>query len=270
MKKIYQRKKTAGNLYEVLGTDGNTLKNHNDRPYPVLSDNISKILIEDLNTINAKNSAYISQNNSEEDAFMEIALHNISNQELNESLGYCLISTLLEFQPEQSFKLDLEKLIQWDRLFRFNPGPPLLPLEYKNTQRIREHLGDYWVNLPLNYSDSLEDMAKNTSSFVPKETINEVSLLINKMSKAELVAVHILFNLFSEFSITIPVLWVSGKIGDEDFITSFYALENGIDIYEMTTEEYEMPRFEMNRLLYLKPIIHGYMNKDQTLPYVNY
>jgi hypothetical protein len=32
MKDYYQRKKTADNLYEVLGTDGNTLKNHNDRP----------------------------------------------------------------------------------------------------------------------------------------------------------------------------------------------------------------------------------------------
>ena len=34
---IYNRKKLAENLYEVLEADGTVLKNHNGKPYPHLS-----------------------------------------------------------------------------------------------------------------------------------------------------------------------------------------------------------------------------------------
>jgi len=65
MKKTYQRKKTTSNLYEVLGTVGKIIKNHNNKPYPILSNTVSKILITDLNEINDKNSNYIFNNNNE-------------------------------------------------------------------------------------------------------------------------------------------------------------------------------------------------------------
>jgi len=271
MKKTYQRKKTTSNLYEVLGTVGKIIKNHNNKPYPILSNTVSKILITDLNEINDKNSNYIFNNNNEEEAVLELALHNISNQELNESLCYCLISTLMEYKEANiTFELEYTDQLQWDRLFRLNPGPPLMQLEYKNTQSIREYFGEHWVNLPLNYSDSLEEIEENNSDFVPEATINEISMLVNKMSMAQKVAVDIVYHLYNEFSIAAPVLWISGKISNEDYIAGFYALENGTDIYEMTEEAYEEPRFEMNRLQYLKELLECYNNKDQTLPCVNF
>ena len=75
MKKTYQRKETASTLFQVVGADGETLKNHNNKPYPLLSDNSSKNLIDDLNAINDKNRAYLFKNNSEEEAVMEVPLH---------------------------------------------------------------------------------------------------------------------------------------------------------------------------------------------------
>ena len=93
----------------------------------------------------------------------------------------------------------------------------------------------------------------------------EVSMDISKR-----VAVNILYNFFEYFSITIPILWVNGKITDEDFISSYWALEFGVDISEMDEEDYEQPRFLMNRLLYLKTILWGYDWKDQTLPCIDF
>ena len=84
------------------------------------------------------------------------------------------------------------------------------------------------------------------------------------------IAVDILYNFFDYFSISIPILWVSGKINDEDFIAAYYALQYGVAIYELDEEAYEEPRFLMNRLLFLKTILWGYQWKDQSLPSVNY
>lgn len=270
MKETYVRKEKANGLYELLGSDGKTLQNHNNKPFPLLSENISKNLTGDLNDINNKNRELIFKSNNEEDALMEMTLHNLSNLELKESLGYCLISSLMEYEDANaSAELEYVAQIQRDRLFRFNPGPPLIQLEYKNTERIRKYFGDKWVNLPLNYSNSIEEMQENDFSFVPEDTINEISLLVEQMSMAQKVTVNILYNLYDYFSITIPILWVAGKISDEDFITASYALNNSVDIYELDEEEYEKPRFEMNRLLYLKTILYGYLWKDETLPCVN-
>ena len=69
--KIYTYKKLADNLYEVLEADGKVLKNHNEKPYPNLSENISRNLTEDLNEIA---SNYYKVPNSEEEA--EVALFN--------------------------------------------------------------------------------------------------------------------------------------------------------------------------------------------------
>jgi hypothetical protein len=195
MKETYQRNETTTGLFEVFGADGKALNNHNNKPFPLLSDNISRNLIGDLNAINDKNRDIIFNNNNEEDAVMEMTLHNMSNLELNESLGYCLISTLMEYEAANvSFEFEYEEKLQWDRLFRFNPGPPLIQLEYKNTEQIRVYFGDKWVNLPLNYSGSLEDMEENKCDFVPEETINEISILVEEMSLAQKVAIDILYN----------------------------------------------------------------------------
>lgn len=267
---VYKREEITPGIYKVLGADGTVLKNHNNKPYPHLSENISRNLIGDLNEINVKNRKQILQNTSKEEAAMEIMLHNSSSIELNESLFYCIISTLIEFdEPNLDVQIELEHQIQWDRLFRLTPGPPHLLTELKNTEKAREFFGKEYVDLPLNYCQSIDEMEVNGIDLVPEEIVDKVADLIKDMSLAERIMVDILYNLYEYFSITIPILWVAGKIGDEDFIAAYYALNRQVDIYEMDEDEYEEPRFEMNRLLYLKILKYGYRNKDETLPCVN-
>lgn len=271
MKKTYQRKEATNGLFEVLGSDGTILKNHNNKPYPILSENISRNFIGDLNDINDKNRKFIVEGNSEEDVIGEMLLHNLSNIELNESLCYCVISSLLEYEvADMTTELEFENEIQWDRLFRLTPGPPFLLIELKNTQKAREFFGEDYQNLQINYSNSIEEMEENEIPLVSVDIITKISELVQKMSMAEKVMVNILYNLYDCFSITLPILWVAGKIGEEDVISAYYALGKNVDIYEMEEEEYEVPRFEMNRLLYLKTLKHGYSCNDQTLPCVNF
>ena len=269
--KAYQRKEITNGLYQILGANGKPLTNHNHKPYPLLSEKISKNFIEDLNAINDKNRDIIFKNNSEEEALTDMALHNSSNSELNDSLCYCLISTLMEYEAaDMAVELEFEQQIQWDRLFRLTPEPPLVQVELKNTLKAREFFGDDYKNLPLNYCSSIEEMEENKIELVSDDIINKVSELVQKMTMAEIVMVNILYTLYHFCSITLPILWVAEKIGDEDFIAAQYALNHGIDIYEVDKEKNKVPRFEMNRLLYLKTIKFGYLRKDQTLPCVNF
>jgi hypothetical protein len=41
---IYTRKEFNENTFEVLGSDGSTLKNYNGKPFPILFENISRNL----------------------------------------------------------------------------------------------------------------------------------------------------------------------------------------------------------------------------------
>ncbi|MBA6151460.1 hypothetical protein [Gelidibacter maritimus] len=268
--KVYKREEIASNEYRVFGGDGKVLKNHKNKPYPNLSERASQNLIDDLNAVNLKNRELIFQNNSEKDALVEIAAHNRSNRELNQSLCYCVISTLMEYQEHNStIELELELSIQWDRLFRLTPGPPYLLIELRNTAEAQEFFGQDYVNLPLNYCQSVEEMEENKIELVPENTIKIVADLVQEMSMAEKVMVDILYNLFQYFSITIPILWVAGKIDDEAFIASYYALHMNVDIYEMDHIEFERPSFEMNRLLYLNALKKSYQDEDQSLPCAN-
>ena len=113
-------------------------------------------------------------------------------------------------------------------------------------------------------------MEANEVKFVSEELVKTVRGLVDELAFSHKIAVDILYNFFDYFSITIPVLWVSGKINDEDFIAGYYALNYGVDIYELDEETYEEPRFLMNRLLYFKTILWGYLWKDETLPCLNF
>jgi len=265
--KIYIRKEINENTFEVLGSDGSTLKNHNGKPYPFLSENISRNLIGDLNAI--CEIRYKPEEGIEvtEEALYNDVLTRISEQELRESFSYCLLSTLMEYEEQQmDAELEYEDQMEWDRLFRLNISSDTGSLELNKTQKARDFFNDKWKNFGLNYYQSLEEMHENEVEFISDEIIQDIQPLVDSMDISKRVAVNILYNFFEYFSITIPILWVNGKITDEDFISSYWSLEFGIDITEMEEEDYEQPRFLMNRLLYLKTILWGYDWKDETLP----
>ena len=266
----YKRKEINENLFEVIGLDGTTLKNHNDKPYPNLSENISRNLIGDLNAIAKK---YLDNENTtqSEEEFLNFLLIDENGDMLRESFGYCLLSSLIEYEEQQmDAQLDVYEQLQWDRLFRLNPEENGGTLEFEATEKARAFFGNNWRNFGLNYCDSFDEMEQNGVELVSDEIIEQVESLVAEMHISQKVAVNILYNFFDTISITLPILWVNGKINDEDFMKSFYALNYGIDIENIDDEAYEEPRFLMNRLLYFKTIIWGYQWNDQTLPCVNF
>ncbi len=64
----FKRKEINENFFEVIVLDGTALKNHNDKAYPILSENISRNLIGDLNAIAEKYSEKESNAKSDEAA----------------------------------------------------------------------------------------------------------------------------------------------------------------------------------------------------------
>jgi hypothetical protein len=268
---IYTRKQINENTFEVLGGDGSTLKNHNGKLYPNLSENISRNLIGDLNHICEIRYKLEDGIDVSEEAPYNNVLTRISEQELRESFAYCLLSSLMEYEEHQmDLELEFEDQMQWDRLFRLNVSSHTGSLELNKTQKARDFFNGKWKNFGLNYYQNLEEMHENEVEFVSDEIIQDINHLVDSMDISKRLAVNILYNFFEYFSITIPILWVNGKITDEDFISSYWALKFGIDISEMEEEDYEQPRFLMNRLLYLKTILWGYDWKDQSLPCMNF
>jgi len=267
--KLYTRREMGDELFEVIGPDGNVILNHSGKTYPPLSENISRNLIGDLNHI-AERYDDKKAPETKEEVYGNI-IDRLSGIDLHQSFSYCLISSLMEYEEQQmDAQLDVDSQIQWDRLFRMNAPENGGELELNSTKKARVVFEGKWKNFGLNYAQSIEDMEENGAEMVSEDIVTEITGMVVSLHISKIVAVDILYNFFDHFSITIPILWVSGKINDEDFISSYYALNYGIAIDDLDEEAYEEPRFLMNRLLHLKTIIWGYQWKDQSLPCVNY
>lgn len=152
---IYTIKELSENAYDILGSNGIILKNHNDKVYPNLSENISRILIGDLNVIAEKYTEKESSAKSDEEA-LNVRLSQACGDMLRESFGYCLISSLIEYEEQQmDAQLDVYEQLQWDRLFRLNPYENGGILELEATEKVRDFFGNNWRNFGLNYCDGV-------------------------------------------------------------------------------------------------------------------
>jgi hypothetical protein len=266
---IYTRREISENLFEIIGPHGEAIRNHNDKKYTFLSENISRNLIGDLNSILEK---YLKKELTQtSESILNNILAGLSGVELRESFCYCLLSSLMEYEEQQmDAQLDIETQIQRDRLFRLNTLENGGNLELNATKKARAFFKDKWKNFGLNNSQSFDEMEADYDEIVSEEIVIQISEIAEKMHISKKVAVEILSNFFDYFSITIPILWVNGIINDEDFISGYYALNYGTSLNDLDEEAYEEPQFLMNRLLYLKTIIWGYQWKDQTLPCFHY
>lgn len=244
---MYRSVKNNEDLYEILSSEGRVILNHNERPFPPLSENIARNLVEDLNAIAERNDA--------------------NGDEMRESFAYCVLASLMEYEAnDATAELNIDLQLEWDRLFRLNIPENGGQFELKCTQEARDYFKDNWSNHGLNYCRSLEQMEEAGVERISGELAGEVKVLVEGMNMAQIIAADILYNFFDHFSITIPVLWVSGKIREQHFIGAYYGLAHAVDIETLSEEEYEEPRFLMNRMLYLKTVLWGYQWKDKTLP----
>lgn len=249
----YSRKELTQDCYQILDSDQGVIMTHMNTPFPELSKESSQILLDDLNAIYNYNEKFHM-------------LGGGSDEELRQSFGYCVLSTVEAYSKNDMFpELDITDQIQWDRLFRLSPGPPHLLSQLRATEQAREFLGKHWVDLPLNYSGSIEEMETDEVEFVPEETVNTIVKLVEAMNPEELIMVNVLYNFFDYFSITLSVLWVSGKIGDDEFIAAYWAFHHDENLYELNESDYEYPRFLINRLEYLRMLQQQYNQKDKSL-----
>jgi uncharacterized protein (TIGR02145 family) len=190
--------KEENSLFYICNTsykNSLVIETHLGNPYPGLSKNVAELLCADLNSLPADHAIF---------------------GEYNVSLVYCVLSTFIEAGGDFTSAVDLPFMIQWDRVFRLDPGPPHIQLQHNMIEKIKRYLKGKWVDLPLNYSMSLEEMKENKVPQVPKNIIKELAILLNNLNDTENFAVDLLFNLFDRVSITTSVLWVAGILDDAD------------------------------------------------------
>lgn len=245
----FSLKEDSSGMFRIVQDNGSELQNHRQKIYPPLSEPIANALCTDFNEI------FTAENNVEADQFNDL---------LRNSFGYCVISTMMHAN-ERSFELDIETSVQWDQVFRLNPGPPLLLSELSVLEKPKEQLKSEWVNLTLNYSSSIEEMKENEDEFVPEEIIQELNSIIREFQPAELFTVELLTHYF-RFGITIPILWIAGKIDDETLVKVYSVFTHQLDPDDWSAGFEAQMNFTCDRLRYLKLILEGYRKGDASLP----
>jgi uncharacterized protein (TIGR02145 family) len=190
--------KETDSMFYVCNTcyeDSPVIETHNGNPYPGLPKNVAELLCEDLNSLPAEHALF---------------------SEYNVSLVYCVLSTFIEAKGEYNFPVDLPYSIQWDRVFRLDPGPPHNQFETKSIEKVISFLKGKWVDLTLNYCQSVEEMRENKVPEVPKNIIKDLQKLLSNFNDTETFAVDLLFNLFNRISISSAIFWVAGIFDNED------------------------------------------------------
>ena len=150
----------------------------------------------------------------------------------NQSLLHSYLCTYDEFKKSgaEQYEIGVESLIQWDRLYRLNPGPPLVLYENKVIEDAKKILGDYYINLSLNYAQSIEEIPKE--NFVPISTVREVRAIVDKFSIPRKIALDIVISYLNNFSVTMPILWLSGEITTLNLIIASETFFDGMDVKE--------------------------------------
>jgi len=241
---IYTKPHEEGNLFFVCNSlvENDIINSHLGKQLPGYSEEVAQLLVEDLNT------------SKKED---------LKDEKYNTSLVYCVLSTIIEAGRDQVFEIDLPFTIQWDRAYRLTPGPPLRLQELNAITGIINFLGDNWVDLPLNYSSSLEEMKNSDVPEVPKAIMEILDQKLKSLNNVEMFAVDLLFNLFQRVSITSAILWVAGILENEDLLLISYVLYGSIDNIEDINIENDAQFLKMgSRLDKLRRILELSKQKD--------
>jgi len=118
----------------------------------------------------------------------------------------------------------IRKMIQWDRCYRLEPDPRWQYEQKHSITGVIEFLkknGIEWVDLRLNYSKTLNEMKSNDDDEVPEDIVEIISSLYGQMSDINKFFVLVLYKFSMDISITLPILFMSGKIDIDQFIDGF-------------------------------------------------
>ena len=163
---------------------------------------------------------------------------------------YGLMEQTLLFPIEDANSI--EEMIQWDRCYRLEPDPRWQHEQKKSIECVIDFLKKneiQWVDLRLNYAESLEEMKENDDDEVPADIVEIISSLYEKMSDLQKFFVLVLYNFSMDLSITLPILFVSGNISIDEFIDSFMHFQYSADEFSNAKQIKEWKANNRQRIL---------------------
>ena len=148
--------------------------------------------------------------------------------------------------------LAIRELIQWDRCYRLEPDPLWQHEQKQSIAGVIDFLkknGIQWVDLRLNYSETIEQMKENEDDMVSKDIIDIISSLYEKLSDLQKFFVMVLYNFSMEVSVTLPILFISGNITIDEFIDGFMHFQYSADEFSNAKQIKEWKANNRQRIL---------------------
>jgi|GEM_PF-2953382 len=250
-------KNNSPNNYLIFDGEKQVLKNHLGTTYPPLFNDTAEILVAELNEIIAMDTYLVNKNDttialSPEEVINHPNYAEIRKKQEMQSFSVCVHNTLLAIEDFSQFKLPIQELIQWDLLYRMSPGPIEKMEQVHVVFDAIQWLGKDWIDLPANYTGSLEEMTDQEVPFVPANIQQRLQKELLTMSQAEQIAVWYLYEFFQQFSITLPILWVMGIISSTTLEDSYYVLASDFSPLEIRDIRKKEGDFVQRRLEYLR------------------
>lgn len=252
MKTVYSLKPLENNMALVLGPDDAPITTHWDTEYPPLNKDIAQILADDLNSIYERNFENAKDQVDENEYLKAKEDAELLSIELRESFIYCVLSTFIEAPGDYEHNVSVNA-IQWDRVFRLSPGPPSLQIEMAAVEPIKKALKSDWVNLPLNYAQSLEEMEEDEyAEFVPVEIIQEADEILSGLNKYQRFIILLLGKFFENFSVIAVMLFANDMLSSKELLNMYYAFNRGRKYEDVEEEDQVGFKYKLQRLEYLK------------------
>ncbi|MBB3701237.1 hypothetical protein KMW28_03755 [Flammeovirga yaeyamensis] len=204
---MYKLQRIDGDHAILVSADENVpLLNHSGDPILPVAEDVAKMLLNDFK----KGDMY-----DEDENFIP-----------QRSYIYCNLSSLtaLKLEDEEEYELDVTEVMQWDRAFRLQADGGE---EYAAVKAVRDFFGEDYINLPLNYAESVEEM--NDEDKLPDHIAQRIQDLVNDFNLKETMAVDMLLEHFQMTSVALVVLWVKQKISTSDFVYAMVLLTGYFD-----------------------------------------
>lgn len=248
------------------------MQNHLGIDYPPLPKKIAELLVEDINEILLEDTLLEEVKNQKKSNPEEVTLHPnfrfIRQEQERMSFSVCVQNTLLAMENEPDFSVQLDRLIQWDFLYRMSSGPKEKMKQIIAARHAIKWLGKDWKDLQGNYAGSLEEMEELEIPFVSQELIDRLKIELESMNLEEKVAVYFLFEFFQRFSITMSILWVKGIIRGCKVEDSYFVFAADLSPEEIKKIRAEEGNLVQRRLSHLKKYLNAVksIQKKQKYP----
>ncbi|MCH6198611.1 hypothetical protein MMU07_03400 [Aquiflexum sp. LQ15W] len=227
-------------------------------PFPPYPKEAAEILLEDINEILSQ-KVFINEGEKQRALTpKEVSRHvkfRIIRQE-QQLMSFCVRLEEMIANPEPETEkiadLKLEERIQWDLLYRMSPDPHVKMDQLQACYEAIHWLGADWKDLMANYASDMEEMREMDIPFVAASLTQRLQQEVDSMTLPEKLAVAFLYGFFHGFSITIPILWVRGKISVDAFEDACNSLLMEFSQEELIKMKNEGGDFVSKRLAFLK------------------